>query len=140
MQMFAAALQSIEPNFPPGVLQGDPRYTHAYYNMSQSADARGPWNEGRGPRLEGESWEYIEDPVHQALETRGQLKKKPKGTRRTEGAADKMNKELSQKRSGEVKAAMPKGKAGNQWSAYPQSSLASPKKVDGGDPTAAPGS
>src|SRR4051812_13687376 len=33
-QMFSAALATIEPNFPPGVLQGDPRFTHAYYNMS----------------------------------------------------------------------------------------------------------
>src|SRR5919112_1991938 len=50
-QQFSAALDTIRPNFPPGVLQGDPRFTHAYYNMSSSANARGPWNEGRGPWL-----------------------------------------------------------------------------------------
>src|SRR5947209_10003945 len=32
-QMFSAALETIKPNFPPGVLQGDPKFTHAYYNM-----------------------------------------------------------------------------------------------------------
>src|SRR5436309_2561909 len=41
-QMFSAALETIRPNFPPGVLQGDPRFTHAYYNMSSAAGARGP--------------------------------------------------------------------------------------------------
>src|SRR5690242_15241549 len=33
-QMFNAALDTIRPNFPPGVLQGDPRYTHTFFNMS----------------------------------------------------------------------------------------------------------
>ena len=43
-QMFSAALETIESNFPPGVLQGDPRYTHTYFNMSNGTSARGPWN------------------------------------------------------------------------------------------------
>src|SRR5436305_2091326 len=60
-QMFSAALGTLQPNFPPGVLQGDPRFTHSYYNMSSSATARGPSNEGRGPWGQGESWEYIDD-------------------------------------------------------------------------------
>src|SRR5690242_9439269 len=37
-QQFSAALANIQPNFPPGVLQGDPRYTHAYFNMSNGAE------------------------------------------------------------------------------------------------------
>jgi Mn-containing catalase len=42
----------------------------------------------------------------------------------------KADKELSQQRSQEVKSAVPEG--ANQWSSYPQSELASPKKVQGG--------
>lgn len=50
--MFEAALADIQPNFQPGILQGDPRHTHFYYNMSNDASARGPWNQGpdRGPK------------------------------------------------------------------------------------------
>jgi Mn-containing catalase len=129
-QMFSAALDTIRPNFPPGVLQGDPRFTHAYFNMSSSASARGPWNEGRGPWLEGESWEYIDDPVRQVLETQGQMKKAIKGTRWTPEAVAKTDREMSQKRSQEVKAAVPKG--GNQWSSYPQRDLGSPRTAQDG--------
>src|SRR3954467_13082331 len=31
-QMFEAALETIQPNFPPGVLQADPRYSSLYFN------------------------------------------------------------------------------------------------------------
>ena len=62
-KMFQAALETIQPNFPPGVLQGDPRYTHTYFNLSNRASARGPWNEGQGTWGEGESWEYVDDPI-----------------------------------------------------------------------------
>src|SRR3954469_8487962 len=41
-QMFEAALDSLQPNFPPGVLQGDPRYSNLYFNMSDGVDIRGP--------------------------------------------------------------------------------------------------
>src|SRR5918993_413814 len=74
-QQFSAALATIEPNFPPGVLQGDPRFTHAYFNMSPSEDARGPWNKGKGPWESGEQWEYVEDAVAQVEETKGQAAK-----------------------------------------------------------------
>jgi Mn-containing catalase len=44
-QSFEKALYSMTPNFPPGKLPGDPRFTNVYFNMSQGAgDARGPWN------------------------------------------------------------------------------------------------
>jgi len=44
-QSFEKALYSIQPNFPPGKLQGDPEFTNVYFNMSQGeGDARGPWN------------------------------------------------------------------------------------------------
>lgn len=45
-QQFEAALDTIQPNFPPGVLQSDPRYSNIYSNHSMGEDARGPWNEG----------------------------------------------------------------------------------------------
>jgi manganese catalase len=44
-QSFEKALYSMSPNFPPGKLPGDPRFTNVYFNMSQGAgDTRGPWN------------------------------------------------------------------------------------------------
>ncbi len=33
-QMFEAALNTAQPNFPPGILQADPRYSNTYFNMS----------------------------------------------------------------------------------------------------------
>lgn len=42
---FEKALYSIEPNFPPGKMPGDPRYANVYFNMSHGeGDMRGPWN------------------------------------------------------------------------------------------------
>jgi Mn-containing catalase len=57
---FEKALYAIEPNFPPGKLAGDERFTDTYFNMSQGeADQRGPWNSGDG-------WQYISDREQQA--------------------------------------------------------------------------
>lgn len=43
---FEKALYSIQPNFPPGKLPGDPRFTDAYFDMSQGEEnAAGPWNQ-----------------------------------------------------------------------------------------------
>jgi Mn-containing catalase len=65
MNQFTAALESIKENFPPGVLQADPRFEHKAFNMSEGSldgSVRGPWNEGQGPWPNGEQWEYIENP------------------------------------------------------------------------------
>ena len=52
---FEKALYSIEPNFPPGKLPGQPQFTDKYFNMSQGAgDARGPWHAG-------DQWEFVSD-------------------------------------------------------------------------------
>jgi len=52
---FEKALYSIEPNFPPGKMQGDPRFTNVYFNMSQGeGDMRGSWNEGG-------QWQFVSD-------------------------------------------------------------------------------
>ena len=48
-QMFEAALESIQPNFPTGVQQGYPKYSNKYFNMSNGQSSRGPWNEGVSP-------------------------------------------------------------------------------------------
>jgi len=52
---FEKALYSIEPNFPPGKLPGQPQFTDKYFNMSQGeGDARGPWNRG-------ERWQFVHE-------------------------------------------------------------------------------
>lgn len=115
-QMFQAALDTIQPNFPQGVLQGDPRYTHLYFNMSNGASVRGPWNEGQGPWSPGESWDYIDDPIQHVIKTQGELQQPIKGTAKTEDEVGKMDQKMSQQRSQEITAAVPTGQ--NQWSSY----------------------
>jgi Mn-containing catalase len=116
-QQFSAALATIEPNFPPGIMHGDPRFTHTYYNMSNgSEDARGPWNQGQGPWEKGEEWEYIEDPVAQVRETAGQTEKEIEGHNRDPKAIQKAERALAKQRSTEVTEASPAGE--QAWSDY----------------------
>jgi Mn-containing catalase len=114
-QMFEAALETIQPNFPPGVLQADPRYSNTYFNMSNGSEVRGPWNEGVSLEL-GETWQYIDDPIEHVAETNGLTKQEITGTNRTPDSVEKLNKELSKERSNEVKAVTAEGE--NQWSIY----------------------
>jgi Mn-containing catalase len=114
-QQFTAALATIEPNFPPGIMQGDLRFTHTYYNMSPSEDQRGPWNKGKGPWEKGEQWEYVEDPLTQTQETRGQTEKAIEGHERDEKAVEKFERELAVQRSNEMKVELPEPM---QWSTY----------------------
>lgn len=117
-QMFSAALESIEPNFPPGVMQADPRYSHVYFNMSNGSGARGPWNQGQGPWQPGESWSYVEDPIKHVIESQGMTTHSATpGTQRTREAAEKTERELSKQRKREVMSAVSK-----QWSSYPEAS------------------
>lgn len=123
-QQFGAALSTIEPNFPPGILQGDLRFTHTYFNMSHDADdARGPWNEGAGPWPEGENWEYIEDPLAQVVETRGQADKVVEGNNRDPAEAEQLEKALAEERSEEMRHP-PIGKSGLAWSNYGAATVA----------------
>ena len=115
-QQFLAALETIEPNFPPAVMQGDLRFTHAYYNMSHGEDARGPWNEGQGPWPEGEQWEYVEDPVAQVEATTGQDEKQPEGHDRDPRATKRFEKQLAKERSAEL--AENSSTKDLQWSFY----------------------
>lgn len=82
VQMFEAALENIQLNFPPGILQSDPRYSNLYFNMSRGNDFRSPWNERVSTRL-GEEFLYIDDHIRQVLETNGLLDQKATGTIRT---------------------------------------------------------
>jgi Mn-containing catalase len=106
MQMFSAALETIQPNFPPGVLQPDPRYTHLYFNMSNGKSARGPWNQGQGPWAQGQSWVYIDDPVQEVMQTQGNSQLQVQGTSETAEQAIQKTKQLGQKRSQEVNQAV----------------------------------
>ncbi|WP_437229311.1 manganese catalase family protein [Planctomicrobium sp. SH661] len=115
-QQFHAALETIEPNFPPAVLQGDVRFTHAYFNMSHGEDARGPWNKGKGPWEKGEQWEYIEDPVEQVEATVGQAEKVPEGNARDPEALKKLEKELAATRKKEAKGTATADR--RQWSNF----------------------
>lgn len=114
-QMFQAALNSIQPHFPPGVMQGDPRFSNKYFNMSNGPSAKGPWNEGVSPGL-GESWEYIDDPVDHVHKTSGLIKEELSGTDRTIEGAKLKSMEISKRRIEEIKSSVPKGE--NSWSDY----------------------
>ena len=119
-QMFEAALATIKPNFPPGVQQGDPRYSNTYFNMSNGMEVRGPWNEGASPEL-GEEWQYVQDPLSHVIQTNGLLDQQPIGASMTMEQAEQKSKALGEERSGHISEYVPKGE--NQWSTYPQQNL-----------------
>lgn len=113
-EMFQAALSTIEPNYPPGVLQADPRFTNQYFNLSNPESARGPWNEGKMP-ITGKPWDYKAEPISHVNKTEG-LQNQEKGIEKEMKATEKMNKELGKAKKAEITAAEPKGTA--QWSTY----------------------
>lgn len=117
-QQFEAALETIQPNFPPGIFQTDPKYSNLYYNTSKGEDARGPWNEGRSTQL-NEEWQYIDDPIEQVRSTDGLMDIEPEGTERTEEMVCKMDKELAKLRSEQILSATPDKDM--QWSKYDSS-------------------
>lgn len=105
-QQFEAALASIQPNFPPGVLQTSPKYSNLYFNVSKGDDFRGPWNEGSSSRL-NEEWQYIDNPLEEVRSTNGLIDRKPEGTERTEKEVSQMDQQLAKERSSEVLSATP---------------------------------
>lgn len=107
-QMFEAALGTIEPNFPPGILQSDPRFSNIYFNMSSGNEYSGPWNEGKSTQF-GEQMQYVADPIAYVIETHGLLEHEAAGTDRTEASVHKWNKEQSKQRSAELNNANPPG-------------------------------
>lgn len=106
-QQFQAALETIQPNFPPGIFQTNPKYSNLYYNMSQGEDARGPWNEGKSIKLE-EEWQFIDNPLENVQETNGLLDAEPQGTERTEESVRDMDEKLAKERSEQILSATPK--------------------------------
>lgn len=126
-QMFDAALQTIQPNFPPGVLQGDPKHSNTYFNMSDGSSVRGPWNEGVSPEM-GEVWRYVEDPLTHVRETNGLTDTAPEGTRRTEETVSELNEVLGKTRSKEVLQATPRGET--QWSTYNEQRTPAPSSAE----------
>jgi len=107
-QMFEAALSTIQPNFPPGVLQADPRFTNVYFNMSTGNDYTGPWNEGKTTQL-GEVLNYVEDPIDYVLQTNGLLSHEAQGTDRTTDGVTRADRQMSKLKSAEIKEATPAG-------------------------------
>jgi Mn-containing catalase len=113
-RQFEAALETIQPNYPPGILQGDPRHVATAYNMSQGEDHRGPWNEGAEAPF-GRDWLYVSDPVANVGMTQGEALH---GDRDVESDTDgrEIEKTLSQERSGEISTA--EGEPGDPWTGY----------------------
>jgi Mn-containing catalase len=111
-QMFEAALETIKPNFPPGTLQGDPRYTNLYFNLSNGNSIRGPWNQGTSTPM-GETWQFIEDPIRHVIDTNGLLDQTISGTDRTMKSVEAMELNLGMEKSAIVNTAAPIGP--QQW-------------------------
>lgn len=116
-QMFEAALDSLPNNFPPGVLQSDPRFSNSYFNMSNDEEIRGPWNEGQSPEFK-EEWRYIDNPVEHVSETMGLIDEVPSGTARTEKSVKKYNMTLSEERKTLIDAANAPVDGVMMWSVY----------------------
>ncbi len=132
-QMFQAALDSIQPNFPPGILQSDPKYSNKYFNMSKGEDFKGAWNEGKSPEL-GEEWQFIDDPLQHVVETNGLLDEVAKGTERTEKSVQSDNKTLSNERKVEIDEATIPPNGVMSWSVYEEELEA--EKQNNGNSTA----
>ncbi len=113
-KMFEAALSTITPNFPPGVLQPDPRFTQQYFNMSPTEGAKGPWNQGEMPGM-GEDWEFVPDPITYVRDTEGQTNL-PDSKESELSQTKELDLKMSKLKSEEVIAAEPKGES--QWSNY----------------------
>jgi len=116
-QQFTAALNTIQPNFPPGILQGDPKFSHTYFDMSNGESTRGPWNEGQGPWQSGENWEFVENPIEHVTTTRGLMEQKVRGSAKTVKDVQRLDEQMSKTRSMEVKKASGTGKE-MAWSDY----------------------
>lgn len=113
-KMFEAALESIQPNFPPGVLQADPRFTQQYFNLSPEKSVRGPWNQGEMPDL-NKNWEYIDDPQAYIKQTEGLTELDDPKIEELEETGE-LDQEMSELKRKEVISSEPEGVAA--WSDY----------------------
>ncbi len=126
-QMFQAALDSIQPNFPPGILESDPKFSNKYFNMSKGEDFRGPWNEGKSPLLE-EEWQTIQNPLQHVKDTNGLLDEESEGTKRTDKSVQATNKKLSAVRKAIVDKATAPNNGTMSWSVYTDTPKAEKQK------------
>jgi Mn-containing catalase len=116
-QMFEAALESIPNNFPPGILQSDPRYSNTYFNLSNGEDVRGPWNDGKSSRFQ-EEWRYISEPKQHINDTLGLIDETIEETDRSEKSVQKTNLQMSQMRKSEIDESNKPVGGKYQWSKY----------------------
>lgn len=123
-QQFQAALETIQPNFPPGIFQTNPKYSNTYFNTSHGQDAHAPWNEGTSTKLQ-EEWQYIDNPQDYIEKTDGLLNTEPQGTKRTEESVRKADEKLAKERSNEILSSVPKENL--QWN-DPQNTKEKSKK------------
>lgn len=114
-QQFEAALDTIQPNFPPGIFQTNPKYSNLYFDTSKGEEARGPWNEGPSSELD-EEWQYIENAQECVLSTDGLTDMEPKGTIRTEKMVKEMDDKLAKERKDMILSKTPSKDM--QWSYY----------------------
>jgi Mn-containing catalase len=103
-QQFEAALETIEPNFPPGILQQDARYGNLYFNLSKGEDASGPWNEGEATRT-GDKWRTIDEVQDFVESSNGLLDVEPEDVAKTPEELQRFSKKLAKERSKEIKDA-----------------------------------
>lgn len=83
---FEKALYSITPNFPPGKMPGNPKFTDVYFDMSQGdGDASGPWNSGG-------QWKVVSDREAQAAVDGGSGEAEVKLTPKQEAALQQLAK------------------------------------------------
>jgi Mn-containing catalase len=101
-KMFEAALETIQPNFPPAVLAADPRFTQQYFNLSKPQSVRGPWNQGEMPGM-GLDFQYIDEPLNYVRDK--SLEKISKEMNEELKATEDKNIKLSKIKSEEVKKA-----------------------------------
>lgn len=119
-QQFEAALATIQPNFPMGILQGDPRYSNLHFNLSKPDDYRGAYNEGPSSQL-GEEYRFIGNPVEHVRETNGLREETTEGSARTPEVNKEKEKALAAIRGEEINSATPVKDI--QWSTYRDSGV-----------------
>ncbi len=126
-QQFEAALDTISPNFPPGIMQSDPRYSNLYSNHSvDDFEVRGPWNDGVSMGLD-EEWQFVDNPREQSILSDGLTELEPTGTNRTTASVRREERKLGKERSSEIRKATPTENI--EWCEYDRAFLEEPAEV-----------
>lgn len=113
-QQFEAALETIQPNFPPGVFQTSPD-TVTFILMIPKE--RKPADHGTKAKVRGSKKNGNILRIHwRKSSTDGLLQRKPKGTKRTEKEVRQTDEKLAKERSSEILSHIPKGEM--RWCEY----------------------